>query len=67
MSREIKCTVCRKVMGEIRDASLRKGIKYICEPCDQRRMDSLVELHKLKTKPKGLFDDLFDRDIFKGM
>ena len=61
MSREIKCTVCRKPMGEIRDATLIKGIKYICETCDQRRLDSLVELHRLKTKPRSPLDDLFSQ------
>jgi hypothetical protein len=48
-------------MGEIRDASLRKGIRYICEKCDMRRMDAMVELHKKKSP----LDALFGKDFFK--
>jgi len=60
MSREISCTVCKDPMGVIRDANLRKDIKYLCGKCDTRRLDSLVELYKLKNKPKNTFENLFD-------
>lgn len=62
MSKEINCTVCRKPMGEIRDASLRKGLRYICEPCDLKRSSLMVELMKLKNKKPDMPD--FLRDIF---
>ncbi|WP_146071880.1 hypothetical protein [Marinobacterium lutimaris] len=61
MAKEIKCTVCRKSMGEIRDATLRKGIAYICAPCNQRRLDALVELTRLKEAPAHPFDSIFGR------
>jgi len=60
MSREIKCTVCKTPMGTIKDASLRKGIKYLCSGCDTRRLELMVELYKLKNKPKHPLESLFD-------
>lgn len=60
-TKEIKCTVCRKSMGEIRDATLRKGIRYICEPCDNRRLDLMVEMLKIKGGPKSEFDKMFGK------
>jgi len=60
MSREISCTVCKDSMGVIRDANLRKDIKYLCGRCDTRRLEALVELYRLKNKPKNPFENLFD-------
>ena len=48
MAKEIKCTVCRCKAGEIRDASLLKGLRFICERCDNRRLEINVELMKLQ-------------------
>lgn len=31
--RKIHCHLCGKYLGDIRDATLRKGTKYICEEC----------------------------------
>ncbi len=47
-------------MGEIRDASLRKGLRVICEPCDNRRLKSLVELQKLRGSPASKKDSIRD-------
>ena len=33
MTREIRCHKCGLYLGEIRDATLRKGIKYTCASC----------------------------------
>lgn len=65
--KKINCTVCRKSMGEIRDATLRKGIRYICEPCDSRRLELLVEMMKIKNGPKSEFDKMFGKSgLFGG-
>lgn len=33
MTRKIECDKCHKHLGEIRDATLRKGIVFICAEC----------------------------------
>ena len=33
MTRHLYCQDCRKYMGEIRDASLRKGLVVLCQAC----------------------------------
>lgn len=53
MSKEIKCTVCRCKAGEIRDASLLKGLRFICEKCDNRRLEICVELTKLQKESRS--------------
>lgn len=32
-ARKIKCCECMNYMGEVREASLRKDINYICDKC----------------------------------
>ena len=64
MNREIKCTICKKNMGVIRDAKLRSGIKYMCQPCDSRRMEILIEWSKMKKDNKNPLKDLFGGGIF---
>jgi len=34
---KIYCAKCGKYLGEIRDATLRKKIYFICWPCEQER------------------------------
>ncbi len=72
MSREIQCEDCSKPMGEIRDATLRKGIIHICTPCNTARKNlksRLAALELLQASkgaqrgPMGEFGDVFD-DIF---
>lgn len=45
--RNITCTACSKSMGTIRDASLRKGLKFICGGCDSMRLHIASEASKL--------------------
>ena len=59
MSKKICCTACRKDMGEIRDAKLRKNIRFICQPCDDRRLEIYAEYDKLKN---GKSNDPFEYD-----
>jgi predicted SprT family Zn-dependent metalloprotease len=32
---KIYCAKCRKYLGEIRDAKLRKGTAYLCAECER--------------------------------
>jgi predicted SprT family Zn-dependent metalloprotease len=53
MSRKIHCMACGKYQGEIRDAKLARGIKYICAHCSARTRDDdsfdfASELNKYK-------------------
>ena len=50
--RKISCKGCNKPMGEIRDAKLRKGIIYLCNSCEIKRIASDLAL-KTKTKDIG--------------
>ena len=34
----IYCEDCRKYLGEIREATLRTGIIYLCAPCNKKRL-----------------------------
>jgi len=72
MSRKIECGDCHKDMGEIRDATLRKGVVHICTPCNnargdvKRRLTALELMQKTQgynDPTKGMFDDVFG-DIF---
>ena len=38
--RRIFCEGCKQYMGEIRDATLRKGIVYLCTRCETKRLAS---------------------------
>ena len=71
MSREIKCEDCSKPMGEIRDATLRKGIIHICTHCNTARKklkSRLVALEMLqKTDGYANKDDFFKEDLFGGV
>lgn len=42
--RKIFCTGCNKYLGDIRDAKLLKGIKFLCPKCETKRIAS--DLHK---------------------
>lgn len=70
MSREIKCEDCSKSMGEIRDATLRKGIIHICTPCNtaRKKLKSRLAALELMQKTDGHSNksDLFGSDLFGG-
>jgi hypothetical protein len=36
----IFCSLCKKYLGEIRDAKLRKGIAFLCDECETKRIAS---------------------------
>ena len=42
--RKIFCTGCNKYLGDIRDAKLLKGIKFLCPKCEIKRIAS--DLHQ---------------------
>ncbi|MFH1978876.1 MAG: hypothetical protein ABII97_00600 [Patescibacteria group bacterium] len=48
--RKIHCCECSKFVGIIRDASLRKEIKYVCKECRNRwiSLKSFVDLQKVR-------------------
>jgi RNase P subunit RPR2 len=50
---KIHCQKCKTYLGEIRDATLRKGIVYLCRKCGKQQTE---------TVPNGkyLFDFLTD-------
>ena len=52
---EIKCEHCNKPMGEIRDASLRKGMVVYCHYCD-KKIQSVMKL----MAPKEVSHDIPD-------
>ena len=74
MSRAINCSNCKKDMGEIRDARLRKGIVYLCDGCHSFMQDCVKRLAAKTDKDHygqgaGDFGDVFGDvfgDIFKG-
>jgi len=37
----IYCHICGKYLGEIRDGTIRKGIKYVCAECAKPKQDDL--------------------------
>ena len=49
---KVYCTHCGKYLGEIRDATLRKNIYYICEYC------------RIEFKPTGFKYYDFFKEIF---
>lgn len=40
--RKIFCTGCNKYLGDIRDAKLLKGIKFLCPKCEIKRIASVL-------------------------
>ena len=58
--RQIYCSGCKRYLGLIRDANLRKNIHYLCDNCETKRLAS--DLAK-KAKPND-FGDIFG-GIFK--
>lgn len=41
--RKIHCADCGLYLGEIRDATLRKGITYRCERCSSPQIESVPD------------------------
>jgi len=66
--RKIYCQKCKKYLGEIRDAKLRKDIAFLCKDCETQRMALELRFSKTTNSKKGGLEDLlkdFDLgDIF---
>jgi len=45
---KIYCYICKKYMGEIRDATLRKGTKYLCPECAKPKQTDFDFVEELK-------------------
>ena len=55
--KRIYCSGCNKYLGTIRDATLYKGIKYLCPECETKRVAS--DIYN-ETQNKNPFESLFD-------
>lgn len=54
MSKKIYCQKCGKYLGEIRDATLRKGVIYVCMVCNSRQSKEGADLFdRLFGTPRG--------------
>lgn len=53
----IRCEGCRKFLGTIRDATLRKGIVHLCVDCETKRKAADLAM---KTKPTDNFERFMD-------
>ena len=56
MTRKIKCAGCNDYMGEIRDATLKKGMVVLCSDCEKSRENAFNMLALSET----------DRRSYKG-
>jgi Zn finger protein HypA/HybF involved in hydrogenase expression len=63
MTRKIQCTDCNTPCGEIRDASLLKGLKFICGKCESKRIKAKADKF-LKGKDDSVSS--FLRGVFGG-
>lgn len=61
MIKEIFCAKCGKYMGEIRDATLRKGAITYCLPCDNRRQGVLQQTDNNSDVMSNFFDGLMSK------
>lgn len=59
--RKIYCAGCTVYLGVLRDATLKKGIKFLCKNCETKRV--ALELQR-KTKPSVNLEDMFG-GVFK--
>ena len=62
--RKIQCTACNRNLGEIRDATLLKGIKYLCPACNMKRVASDMANQNKHMNMDSVPD--FLTDIFRG-
>jgi Zn finger protein HypA/HybF involved in hydrogenase expression len=57
---QIQCTECSRKCGEIRDASLLKGLKFICPQCESKRIKAKADKFLGKGQNKSnVVDELF--------
>ena len=63
MPRNLFCAGCHIYMGEVRSATLKKGMVVLCEVCETKRKASDLAS---KTSPRGMDIPEFMRDIMRG-
>ena len=62
-TRRIFCKGCSKYLGEIRDATLRKGIIHLCSLCETKRLASdLAQKTRGSVDPLDIFNDIFSKE-----
>lgn len=64
---KIYCKECSKYVGDIRDASLIKGLIYICPTCNEENNNSFLKddiFSKTSNSENNDFSKIFG-DIFK--
>jgi len=45
---KIYCHICKKHLGEVRDATIRKGTRYVCGECAKPKQDEFDFVAELK-------------------
>jgi hypothetical protein len=60
----LACAGCGAFLGQVRDATLRKGLVALCEACEKQRQAALLAV-KLGPPP-SCGHDLF-RHLFRGV
>ena len=62
--KRIFCKGCGKYLGEIRDAKLRKGMVYLCQNCETKRIASDMARIKMRVRdPNREFMDIFGKTL----
>ena len=62
--KQIFCKGCGKYLGEIRDAKLRKGMVYLCQNCETKRLASDMARNKMKAQdPVNDFMNIFGKNF----
>jgi len=54
-AKQLNCDQCFKHMGDVRDASLRKGMTVYCAECDKSIKNRLQMLKNLEMLEKSLY------------
>lgn len=55
-SKKIHCAGCNAYLGVIRDAKLRKDVKFLCKNCETKRIT--LEMQR-KTRTSASMESLF--------
>ena len=51
---------CGLYLGEIRDATLRKNIHFLCDNCETKRLALKMRFAELSTKESSGLGEIFD-------
>ena len=64
MIRKIYCAECTTYLGEIRDATLKKGMIYLCIKCEETRNLLKATIGRKGNNPvMDMFTDIFDKPL----